>query len=256
MSLTVNIRRGKGPFWGTLKWLARKVLHFHVPVWGPTRPLFRLLYALHVGLREGVPWVLRVFWFEPLFRSQCEAVGDGFQMEKLPYISGRGRIVIGNRVRLSGRVDFSFGNQLHDRPELRVGDHTFIGHGCSLNVAESLRIGSHCLLAGGVRISDYDGHPVDAERRRALEPTPPEGIRPVVIGDDVWVGTGVLILKGVTIGDRSVVGAGAVVTRDVPPDVIVAGNPARVVRHLAPPPGPRCPAPCPTPLAAVAGDAK
>jgi maltose O-acetyltransferase len=57
-------------------------------------------------------------------------------------------------------------------------------------------------------------------------------VRPVRIGDDVWIGTGAVILKGVTIGARAIVGAGAVVNRDVPPDVIVAGNPARVVKNL------------------------
>ena len=67
------------------------------------------------------------------------------------------------------------------------------------------------------------------------EPTPPEGIRPVTIGDDVWIGANALILKGVSIGDRAIVGAGAVVTKDVAADVVVAGNPARVVKRLGAP---------------------
>jgi acetyltransferase-like isoleucine patch superfamily enzyme len=216
-----------------LKWLARQVLHFHVPVFSATKPLFGALYGLHVVLREGVIWALRFFWYEPLFRSQCVSVGDGFQMEQLPYLSGRGRIVIGQRVQLSGKPSFGFSNRVHASPQLLIGDRTFIGHGCSIGVAESVRIGNHCLLAAGVKVSDFDGHPLDAERRRRQEPTPAEGIRPVVIGDDVWIGVAAIILKGVTIGDRSVVGAGALVTKDVPADVVVAGNPARVVKHLA-----------------------
>jgi maltose O-acetyltransferase len=75
--------------------------------------------------------------------------------------------------------------------------------------------------------------PLDAERRRAGEPSPPESVRPVVIGNDVWIGTGAVILKGVTVGDRSVIAARAVVTRDVRPDAVVAGNPARVVKYLS-----------------------
>jgi acetyltransferase-like isoleucine patch superfamily enzyme len=198
-----------------------------------TRPLFRALHALHVGLREGRDWGLRFFWYEPLFRSQCETVGSGLRLDKLPYINGSGRIVLGNNVHLAGKIDIGFSNRLYD-PELIIGDDTFIGHGCSLNVARSICIGRHCLIAGSVRLADFDGHPVDADRRRAKEPTPPEGIRPIVIGDDVWIGTQAIILKGVTVGDRSIVAAGAVVTRDVPPDVVVAGNPARVVKHLQP----------------------
>jgi acetyltransferase-like isoleucine patch superfamily enzyme len=130
---------------------------------------------------------------------------------------------------------FLFGNRADTHPELIIGDDTFIGHGCSFAVSCSVKVGKHCLLAGDVQVSDYDGHPIDAGRRRAGEPTPPEGIRPVVIGDDVWIGAGALILKGVQVGDRAVIGARAVVTRDVPPDTVVAGNPARVVKQLAPP---------------------
>ena len=185
-----------------------------------------MLYGVHVFGREGLIWALRFFWYEPLFRSQCVSVGEAFHMESLPYLTGRGRIVLGDRVRLSGKSSFGFSNRLHAHSELVIGDDTFIGHDCSFGVAGSVRIGKHCLLATRVRVSDFDGHPLDAGRRRAKEPTPPEGIRPVVIGDDVWVGAGAVILKGVTIGDRSIVGAGAVVTRDVPPDVVVAGNPA------------------------------
>jgi len=116
-----------------------------------------------------------------------------------------------------------------------IGDGTFIGHGCGFNIGQSIRIGRMCLLATNVQIFDNDGHPIDAAQRRASMLTPPEAIKPVVIGDEVWIGNGSLILKGVTIGDRSIVGARSVVTKDVPPDTIVAGNPARVVKELVRP---------------------
>jgi acetyltransferase-like isoleucine patch superfamily enzyme len=226
--VVAKIRRGEGPFWGALKRSARSVLAFHLPVAGPTRALSRALYSLHVAFREAWIWAVRFFWDEPLFRGQCEAVGPGFRMERLPYIAGRGRIRIGRDVRLSGRPSFGFGGRF-GVPELVVGDGTFIGHDCGLNASGSIRIGRHCLLASGVRVFDADGHPLDAARRREGEPVAPADVRPVVIGDDVWIGSGAVILKGVTIGDRSIVGAGAVVTRDVPADSVVAGNPARVV---------------------------
>jgi acetyltransferase-like isoleucine patch superfamily enzyme len=250
MGIAARIRKGQGPFWGTLKWLARKVLTLHIPVGPLTRPLFRLLYRCHVLLREGILWALRFFWNEPLFRSQCASVGEGFQMEHLPYMTGSGRIVIGSRVRFGGKPSFGFSNRVHAAPEVRIGDHTFIGHLVSFNAADSIRIGNHCLLAEGVRLSDFDGHPVDWARRRAGEPTPPEAIHPIEIGDDVWVGVNCIILKGVTIGSRSVIAAGSVVSRDVPPDVVVAGIPARVVKHLTPP---EAEPPHPRPLAPEAG---
>jgi len=232
MSLLIRLRRGEGPFWGRLKRVSLAVLSFHLPVTTLTRPLFALLYGVHVTAREGILGLLRFFWFEPLFRSQCAAVGTAFRMEQLPFIVGQGTIVIGDHVFLAGKSSFTFGNRFKDSPELVIGDHSFVGHNCLLAVADSVRIGRYCRLAGGVSIADYDGHPTDPILRRT-DPSPPEAIRPVVVGDDVWIGANAKILKGVTIGDRSIVGAGAMVTRSVPADVIVAGNPARIVKSLA-----------------------
>jgi acetyltransferase-like isoleucine patch superfamily enzyme len=233
MSWITKLRKGEGPFWGRAKRAVRAVLSFHLPMNRLTRPVFRLLYRFHVLVRESWIWARRFFWNEPLFRGQCESVGSGFQMEELPYLSGSGRIRLGSGVRLSGKSSIAFGRPSPDVPELIVGDETFIGHDCAFSIGRSIQIGNHCLLAGGVRVLDMDGHPLDAVRRRAGEPTPPEAIAPVVIGDDVWIGHGSIILKGVTIGARSVVAARSVVTKDVPPDTIVAGNPARIVKQLA-----------------------
>ena len=241
MSLRAKLRKGEGPFWGAAHRVVHGLLGFHLPVNLVTRPLFRGLYAFHVAVREGWVWGRRFFWNEPLFRSQCESVGPGLRMEELPYIIGRGRIVLGAKVRLSGLSSLAFGPPAFGRPELVIGDGTFVGHGCGFSVGRSVRIGRHCLFASFVHVQDMDGHPLDAARRRAGEPTPPESIAPVVIGDDVWVGTSALILKGVTVGDRAIVAAHAVVTKDVPPDTVVAGNPARVVKEL-PPPAPPEPA--------------
>ncbi len=232
MSLAVKIRRGDGRHWKAAKGLARAALSVHVPVPAVSRPLFEALHGLNRAGGEALRWAIRFAWHEPLFRGLCAEVGPGFRMETLPYITGKGRIVVGRDVRLSGKSEFGFGHRLVDEPELVLGDGTFVGHDCRFSVARSIRIGRHCLLAGGVRIFDFDGHPTDARSRRLGMPTPPENARPVIVGDDVWVGAGAMILKGVTIGDRSIVGAGAVVTRDVPPDVIVAGNPARTVKTL------------------------
>lgn len=230
MSLAVQLRRGKGPFWSRAKRLIRAALSVHLPVVGVTKLMFGWLYRLHVALRESLICARRFFWCEPLFRSQCERVGQRFQMEQLPYIVGHGAIVLGDNVRLSGKPSICFLNRW-SAPRLAIGDDTFIGHGCSFNVGSAITIGNHCYLAAGVSISTHDGHPLDAARRRAGEPPSRESIQAVTIGNDVWIGAGAVILKGASIGDRSVVGARAVVTRPVPPDVVVAGNPARIVKY-------------------------
>lgn len=231
MNMIQRLKRGDGPLWGRLKQAARSLLSFHLPVNALTRPAWRVLYRLRVLVRESWIWARRFYWHEPLFRSQCAAVGPGLWMEELPYIQGHGNIVLGRGVRLSGRPQMTFNNQLESSPELTIGDFAFIGHLCDLRVARSIQIGSHCLIAGGVTIADYDGHPLDAARRRAGATSAAAEVRPVKIGDDVWIGQGAVVLKGVTIGDRAIVGAHAVVTRDVPADGIVVGNPARLIRR-------------------------
>jgi maltose O-acetyltransferase len=90
-------------------------------------------------------------------------------------------------------------------------------------------IGSNVLFGPSVQIYTAT-HPIRAaERRKRLE-----SARPITIGSDVWVGGGAIICPGVTVGDRSAIGAGSVVTRDIPSDVIAAGNPARIIRALPP----------------------
>jgi maltose O-acetyltransferase len=95
-----------------------------------------------------------------------------------------------------------------------------------LDVAE-VRIGSRTLFGPAVQIYTAT-HPLDYRERR----TGLEAARPVTVGSDVWVGGGAILLPGVRVGDRTVVAAGSVVTRDVPDGVLAAGNPCRVIRAL------------------------
>ena len=234
MGIGTKIRRGDGPFWGGVKRAVKAVLTFHMPVNEITRPVFSCLYSLHVSIREGWGFLAKLLWNEPLFRSQCERIGARFRMEQLPYIVGRGRIVLGDDVAMSGKSGLAFANRVNEHPQLIVGNRVFIGHLCSFAIADRVTIGNDCLIAGGVSVRDNDGHPLDAESRRNGDPVGKDGIKAVAIGNDVWIGQGAIILKGVTIGDRSIVAGGSIVTSDVPPDVVVAGCPAKVIRSLIP----------------------
>ena len=106
-----------------------------------------------------------------------------------------------------------------------IGDDVGMS-GCTITAGTSVTIGNHVLLGSGCLITDSDLHPVDPEERRAGYGGTS---RPIVIEDDVFIGARAIILKGVTIGKGSVVGAGAVVAKSVPPYSVVVGNPANVV---------------------------
>lgn len=110
---------------------------------------------------------------------------------------------------------------------IRLGEKVFFNFNCVVLDVMPVTIGSRTLLGPGVQIYTAT-HPLDAAtRRRGLE-----SAKPITLGEDVWIGGGSILCPGVTIGDRTVVGAGSVVTRDLPPDVVAAGNPARVLRTL------------------------
>ena len=99
-----------------------------------------------------------------------------------------------------------------------------------IRVHESVTIGDNVKIGGCVLITDTNGHPMDYVARRSSN----EGTKsaPVVIEDDVWVGAHCIILKGVTIGARSIIGAGSVVTNSIPADCVAAGNPCKVIKSL------------------------
>lgn len=111
---------------------------------------------------------------------------------------------------------------------LVIGDDVFVNCGTRIECALSVTIGDHVMIAYDVVVTDTDSHGLEARPVRRA---------PVVIGSGAWIGARAIVLPGVTIGRRSVVGAGSVVTHDVPDDTLVAGNPARPVRTLVYPQG-------------------
>ena len=107
-----------------------------------------------------------------------------------------------------------------------LGERTYFNFNCVVLDVCAVRIGDYCFFGPAVQIYAAT-HPLDAQRRRTQEFG-----KPVTVGADVWVGGGAIICPGVTIGDKTVIGAGSVVTRDIPPGVFAAGNPCRVVRTI------------------------
>lgn len=139
-----------------------------------------------------------------------------------PHVVNDGRMTFGDRVRLDSTIA-TLELVTLEGGHLEVGNNVFINHGSSIVSSAHVRIGADCLVGTHVMVMDCDFHRVED---KAWDTTG----RPIVIEDRVWLGNHSIVLKGVTVGHDAVVAAGAVVTRDVPPRSVVAGNPARVVR--------------------------
>ena len=169
--------------------------------------------------------------------------GEGFYCESAQIFrfvrtTAPGAIDLGNHVSCYAGCSFAIG----PNGRCKVGDFTLL-NGALIMAEDRIEIGSHCLVSWNVGIADSDFHPLEPAQRmvdaKALAPfyqdRPPRPklrTAPVIIADNVWIGMNATILKGVTIGENSVVAAGSVVTKPVPPNVVVAGNPAVVVKKF------------------------
>ena len=134
-------------------------------------------------------------------------------------------------------LTFSHGGEIH------IGKYCYIGEHSKLWSAGHIHVGDRVLIAHAVTILDNLTHPISASSRhnhfrQIIANGHPEAInldeQPVEIGDDVWIGCMSVVLRGVTIGQGAIIGAGSVVANSIPPWTVVAGNPARVIRELTP----------------------
>jgi len=172
-------------------------------------------------------------------RNRCRLGHDSMVYEVdriLPTGGGRESIAIGDYTHVRGEL-FTFPNG-----RIRIGDYCYVGEQTRIWAGDSISIGDRVLIAHLTTILDNATHPLDAAERHQhyrtiLESGHPRDVllspRPVRIEDDAWIGCSVVILPGVTVGRGAIIGAGSVVTTDVPPFSLAAGNPARVVRDLS-----------------------
>jgi acetyltransferase-like isoleucine patch superfamily enzyme len=181
------------------------------------------------------------WWQEPI--PPNVVFGDGFYCESAQifrHLKSKAprAVVLGDHVSCYAGCSFAIGVN----GNCTVGDFTLL-NGALVMAEERIEIGSHCLISWNVGIADSDFHPLAPAQRiidahalapffKDRPPRPKLRTAPVIISDNVWIGMNAIILKGVTIGENSVVAAGAVVTKPVPPNVVVAGNPAVITKKL------------------------
>lgn len=159
--------------------------------------------------------------------------GSGSRIQKPAFVYGTSAIELGRNVNIWHHARIEAFNVLGiKKPKIVIGDGSTIHPYAHIGAALSITIGRGALFASNVYVTDHDHDYYDPDdpvitNRRVLA-------IPVVIGDYVWVGENAMVLKGVTIGKKSIIGAGSIVTRNIPPYSIAVGSPARVVKQWNP----------------------
>lgn len=189
----------------------------------------------------NIPKVLRMKWSVYFnrwyFRAKKIEYGLNLNVIGNMSIYGKGNIKIGNNFMMtndcnvnpiSSNIKGAFYTE--ENAFVSIGDNVGMS-ATRLWISKRLTIGNNVKIGACTLLIDTDSHPIDYDIRR----TSNEGTRasPITIEDDVWIGAHSIILKGVTIGARSIIGAGSVVTKDIPCDCIAAGNPCKVIKNLA-----------------------
>jgi acetyltransferase-like isoleucine patch superfamily enzyme len=176
---------------------------------------------------------LNRLYAERFLYPHFDHVGSGCRVTNPRHFDVSGpKIRMGDNIHMMATRDnpvrFSVWSDRASSGSITIGDCCIVLPGARISSACGVVIGHSCMMASNSYITDADWH--DIYNRNLA----PGGSRSVVLEDNVWLGDGVIVCKGVRIGRNSVVGAGAVVVADVPSHVVVAGNPARVVKELDP----------------------
>lgn len=228
MGISLKIKRQENFVFSRLYQLGKFILRFNLPV---IKVVHRPLYSFTWAARNCGRYLLHLFWSVPLFKSRCERAGNNLRLPNgIPLVSGSHlRLIVGDNVTI-GRSTIG-GSKVGKTPLLRIGDNSSIGYGTTINIAEEVIIGNDSMISFNCLIMDNDNHPISPCKRLMRMPVEETAVKPVRIGNNVWIGAHSAILKGVTIGDNTVVGAHSVITRNVPSNCICAGNPARIIRR-------------------------
>ena len=191
-------------------------------------------------MKDHRPYYIKKAWYRFLdfyvrryLRPKLSSLGKNSFIVKPWHIEIFGSpIRIGDNITLLGCSDkktrLTVWSENQGIDGIQIGDHVLISPGVRISAANSIVIGESSMLASHAYITDSDWHGI---YDRSM---PPREVSRVILEKNVWIGDSAIVCKGVTIGENSIIGAGAVVTSDIPRNVIAAGNPARVIRELDP----------------------
>ncbi len=180
--------------------------------------LQKAFFILRFRLIKGFAGFIRKLWFF----IQGMQVGKGTVLPAMK-ITWPHKVKLGDNCKLEHDVYFKFDGFWKKGISINIGNNVFIGCGCEFNITESIIVGNDCLIGSGCRFVDHNHGIVTGMLMREQDGSG----QSIIIGNDVWLGANVIVLKGVTIGDGAIVGAGAVVTKSIPAYEIWAGLPAK-----------------------------
>lgn len=189
-----------------------------------------LIYSLKYDMRKiiNIPIVI---YPKAKIEGKITTIGKRLYLGGRVTVLGSGKTLVSirknGRFIIDGTVRIGIGTKVvvNNGAEIRIGDGTYIAAESKIYAMKNISIGNRCAIAWNVTIVDTDFHD------HSVNGIESEAIRPVKIGNDVWIGCNVIILKGVTINDGAVIAAGSVVTKDVPAKTLVAGNPAKPIKN-------------------------
>ncbi|MUK61869.1 acyltransferase [Aliivibrio fischeri] len=223
------LKEGESPLALTLFRVAKSIRHFELPT---PRLLNKLLYALHRTLCTQWQAFTHLIFYVPAFKGRLASYGKRTLLYGgLPFFSGPLTMRIGNDCRISGQTTFS-GRTNSDNPILEVGDNVDICWQTTIAVGGKVIIGDNVRIAGQGFLCGYPGHPINPTERALGKPDLDSQVGDIILEQDVWLGSRVSIIGNVTVGEGTIVASGSVVTKSLPPFVLAAGNPAKVIKKL------------------------
>jgi acetyltransferase-like isoleucine patch superfamily enzyme len=162
-------------------------------------------------------------WNSGRVAAKIRGLDPTVQFDGCVSVIGTGNVKIGEKSRIGDLAEFI----THEQGLVRIGQEVRINRGATICAYKEVSIGDFTLIGEFVSIRDANHGIVAGEQIRSQ----PHDAKPICIGADVWIGRGACILPGVTIGDGAVIGANSIVTKDVPPNTIAAGIPAKIIRE-------------------------
>lgn len=228
-NLILKIKRRETPFYAKLYDIIQGARKGGIPsIKFIHKPLY-IVSRILIGLRWAAQEKL---WAIPIFKTLCRKYGKNLSLPNgIPWITSNHLVIdIGDDVTIMKSTFLS--GHTYDEPVLKIGNKTTIGYNTMISVGERVEIGNNVMIAHNCFIADNDGHPIDPKRRLNHEAVKPEEIKPVKIGNNVWIGANCSILKGAEIGDNVVVSPNSVIASTAIPDKIFMGNPARAVKAI------------------------